>query len=351
MSQPERALILTGVRQLAFEPLPVRPLAAGEVRVRTLYSGVSAGTELSQYRATSPYMSRQWDTSRRVFRDGEPSWTYPVRNLGYEEVGEIVEIGPDVASVRAGDRIFGTWGHRTSHITGEAGIGGRLMPEGADPRLGIFSHIGAVALNGVHDARIRIGDLVVVFGLGVPGQIVVQAARVSGATVIGVDPVPFRRQMAERMGASRTLDPNDASVADAVKDANGGIGADICIEVTGFPPALAEAMRTVIYGGRVVAMGFFQGETLGLRLGDEFHHNRIELISSQISGVAPEASHRWSKPRLWKSAIRLQHEGRLNLLPLITDAVPFEEAPSLFARLDSGDTTILQSVLSFEGAS
>lgn len=347
MSPPDRALILTGVRQLAFEPLPERPLAAGEVRVSTLLSGVSAGTELSQFRATSPYMSRQWDTARRVFRDGEPSWTYPVRNLGYEEVGEIVETGRDVASLKVGDRIFGTWGHRTGHIISETDIGGRLMPEGADPRFGIFSHIGAVALNGVHDARIRIGDLVVVFGLGVPGQIVVQAAHASGATVIGVDPVPFRRRMAERMGASLTLDPDAGSVADAVKDTNGGLGADICIEVSGFPPALAEAMRTVTYSGRVVAMGFFQGETRGLRLGDEFHHNRIELISSQISGVAPEASHRWSKPRLWKAAIRLQHEGRLDLLPLITDTVPFDEAPSLFARLDGGDATILQSVLSF----
>lgn len=94
-------------------------------------------------------------------------------------------------------------------------------------------------------------------------------------------------------------------------------------------------------------MGFFQNETLGLRLGDEFHHNRIELISTQISGVAPEGSHRWSKPRLWKAAVELQHQGRLDLLPLITDTVPFESAPALFERLDKGDASILQSVLSF----
>ncbi len=90
-------------------------------------------------------------------------------------------------------------------------------------------------------------------------------------------------------------------------------------------------MRTVAYSSRVVAMGFFQGEARGLSLGDEFHHNRIEVVSSQISGVAPEASHRWSKLRLWQTAVRLQHEGRLNLLPLITDSVPFAEAPTLFA--------------------
>ena len=91
----------------------------------------------------------------------------------------------------------------------------------------------------------------------------------------------------------------------------------------------------------------FQGETRGLMLGEEFHHNRIQVISSQISAVAPEASHRWSKLRLWQTAVRLQHEGRLNLLPLITHAVAFAEAPSLFQRLDAGDPDILQSVLTF----
>jgi len=348
----ERGLMLTAVRRLAFEELSVNPLGPNEVRIRTLFSGISAGTELSQYRGTSPFMNRQWDLANRVFRDAEtPSWSFPVRNLGYEEAGEIVEAGAAVTRVKVGDRVFGTWGHRTMHVMAEADAADRQIPDGADPRIGMFSHIGAVALNGVHDARIRMGDLVVVFGLGVPGQIVLQAARASGATVVGVDPVASRRAMAERLGADRTLDPGAGSISDAIKGETGGRGADICIEVSGAAPALAEAMRTVAYASRVVAMGFFQGEARGLQLGDEFHHNRIELISSQISGVAPEASHRWSKLRLWQTAVRLQHEGRLNLLPLITDTVPFAEAPALFARLDQGDPAILQSVLDFGASS
>jgi threonine dehydrogenase-like Zn-dependent dehydrogenase len=344
----ERGLVLVGARQLAFEDVAPAVLGPGEVRIRTLFSGISAGTELSQYRGSSPFMSRHWDAANRVFRDSDtPSWTFPVRNLGYEEAGEIVETGAAVTRVKTGDHVFGTWNHRTAHVMSEADAAERLIPAGADPRIGIFSHIGAVALNGVHDARIRMGDLVVVFGLGVPGQIVLQAARASGATVVGVDPVPARREMAERLGADRTLDPTAGSISDIIKGETGGRGADICIEVSGVPAALAEAMRTVAYASRVVAMGFFQGEARGLFLGDEFHHNRIELISSQISGVAPDASHRWSKLRLWQTAVRLQHEGRLNLLPLITDTVPFEDAPALFERLDKGDPAILQSVLSF----
>jgi threonine dehydrogenase-like Zn-dependent dehydrogenase len=342
------ALVLNGPRTLAFEPLEQTALGPEEVRIRTLLSGVSAGTELSQYRGTNPFMHRHWDAQSRLFREGAaPSWPYPVRNLGYEEVGEIIEVGSAVDNIRPGQHVFGTWGHRTHHVAHLDYARDRMLPIGADPRIGIFSHIGAVALNGVHDAAIRVGDLAVVFGLGVPGQIVAQAARASGATVIGVDPVKARREMALRLGADRVLDPSETPIAETIKSETGGRGADVCIEVSGAAPALSEAIRTVSYSSRVVAMGFFQGEARGLLLGEEFHHNRVELVCSQISGVAPAASHRWSKLRLWQSAVRLQHEGRLNLTALITHSVAFPEAPALFARIDAGEPDILQAMLTF----
>ncbi|HWO26081.1 MAG TPA: zinc-binding alcohol dehydrogenase [Kofleriaceae bacterium] len=293
-------------------------------------------------------MNQRWDERRRLFLDDPtPSWTYPVRNLGYEEVGEIVERGSAVTDLRLGQRVYGTWNHRTHHVATADHARQRLLPEGADPRIGIFSHIGAVGLNGVHDARLRIGDTVAVFGLGVPGQIVAQAARASGAHVIGVDPDATRRQVALGLGLHVALDPGAGGAAEAIKDMTDGRGADCCIEVSGAAPALADAIRAVAYSSRVVAMGFFQGEVRGLRLGAEFHLNRVELICSQISGVAPEASHRWSKLRLWRAAIELQHRGLLDLVPLISHAVPFASAPALFARLDQGEPGLMQAMLEF----
>jgi len=342
------ALVLEAPGRLAFDPLADAPLGPDEVRLKTLFSGVSAGTELSQYRGTNPFMHRRFNEGLRLFQAAEaPSWPYPVRNLGYEEVGEVVELGRAVEGVAKGDRVFGTWGHRTHHVAPAEYVRDRLMPMGADPRIGIFSHIGAVALNGVHDAQIRIGDTVAVFGLGVPGQIVVQAARASGARVIGVDPDSDRRAIARRHGAFETLDPTSGEVAEVIKAMTDGRGADVCIEVSGAPSALAEAIRAVAYSARVVAMGFFQGEARGLRLGEEFHHNRIQLICSQISGVDPAASYRWSKPRLWRTAVMLQHEGVLDLTPLITHTASFADAPGLFARLDKGEPGLLQAVLEF----
>jgi threonine dehydrogenase-like Zn-dependent dehydrogenase len=345
-----RALLLEAPRRLAFETFDLDAPEEGEVLIRTLFSGISAGTELSQYRGTNPFMHRRWDEPRRLFLPSEsPSWPYPVRNLGYEEVGEVIELGSGVRDVRVGDRLYGTWGHRTHHAVPENYAAERLLPAGADPRIGIFSHIGAVALNGVHDAQIRIGDTAAIFGLGVPGQIVVQAACRSGARVIAVDPDPDRRARALGSGAVEALDPSGGGAAEAIKAATGGRGADVCIEVSGAAPALADAIRAVAYSSRVVAMGFFQGEVPGLRLGEEFHHNRVQLICSQISGVAPEASHRWSKPRLWRTAIELQHEGRLDLVPLITHVAPFADAPALFDRLDKGEPGVMQAMLDFGG--
>ncbi len=341
-----RTLLLRNPRELAFVDTADAPLAPGEIRIATLFSGVSAGTELSQYRGTSPFMNRRWDEERRLFVEADaPSWPYPVSNLGYEEVGAIVELGADVTGLQIGQRLYGTWNHRTHHVAAAEWARARLLPEGADPRIGIFSHIGAVALNGVHDARIRIGDVVAVFGLGVPGQIVAQAARASGATVIGVDPDAARREIALTLGAHHALDATH-DVAETIKAMTDGRGADVCIEVSGAAPALAEAIRAVAYSSRVVAMGFFQGE-VPLRLGDEFHHNRVELVCSQISGTAPEAMHRWSKPRLWRTAIELQHAGVLDLLPLITHVMPFAHAPALFDRLDRGEPGLLQAMLEF----
>ena len=180
-----QALVVTAPHQLAYETFDDVALKPDEVRIQTLFSGISAGTEMTQYRGTNPFMHKRWDEAHRLFVPGEKiSWDYPVRNLGYEEVGEIVELGSAVHDIALGTHVFGTWGHRTHHVANLDYVRPRLMPRDADPIFGIFSHIGAVALNGTHDAHIRIGDTVAVFGLGTLGQIVAQAAQQSGARSI-----------------------------------------------------------------------------------------------------------------------------------------------------------------------
>lgn len=341
-------LILEAPRQIGFRIENDPPLQPGEVRLRTLLSGVSAGTELTYYRGTNPYLSKRWDEKQRLFVPAEQgTYTYPVTNLGYEEVGEVVEVGSAVTGVALGAHVFGTWGHRTHHVANLDYVQPRLMPAGADPVFGIFSHLGAIALNGVHDAAIKLGDTLAVFGLGGLGQIVALMARRSGARVIGVELHESRLALAQKLGIDHVINPAKENPAQAIKALTEGRGADVCIEVSGAAPALHEAIRSAGYSARVVAMGFIQGEAKGLFLGDEFHHNRINLVCSQISGVAPERSYHWSKPRLWRTAVELQAEGKIDLRPIITHRVPFARAAELYRQLDERPQEAVHAVLEF----
>ncbi|MFD0971256.1 zinc-dependent alcohol dehydrogenase [Plantactinospora endophytica] len=328
-------------------------LAPPEVRIATLFSGISAGTEMSYYRGTNPYLSKRWDPDQRLFRqvgdDGAATTlSYPIDGKGHEEVGAVVEVGTEVDDVVPGEIVWGKWGHRSSTVKPADYVRRRRLPVGTDPLLGVFSQIGAIALNVVLDADIHVGETVAVFGLGVPGQIVAQLARRNGAEVIAVDPHDSRLKTAASLGATHTVNANEGSVGERIRELTDGRGADVALEVTGSYRALHEAVRSVSYNARVVAAGFFQGEAAGLALGEEFHHNRVELRCSQISGVSPQLGHRWNEERLQRTVMGLAASGRLQLEQLVTEVLPVERAAEAFELLDNSRERVLQVVLTFE---
>ncbi len=344
-----KVVVFTEPRKLGFEEYEDRPLTAKEVRLQTLYSGISAGTELTAYRGSNPYIYKQWDEKTHLFLLAETaSMKYPISGWGYEECGKVVELGKEVSQVKPGDIIYGTWGHRTHRIVDEEYASKRVLFANLDPILGIFSQMGAISLNGILDAAIRISETVAVFGMGAPGQIVAQMAKKSGARVIGVDLIDMRLEMAQKLGAiDVAINGSKGGVAEQIKALTDKRGADVSIEATGFYSALHEAIRSTAYSAKVVAMGFFQGAGQGLYLGEEFHHNRINVVCSQIFGVSPELTYRWNVERLVHSAMRLQSEGVLNLRPIITQVYPFSEAAEAFRLCDCESEKTIQVVLDF----
>jgi 2-desacetyl-2-hydroxyethyl bacteriochlorophyllide A dehydrogenase len=324
-------------------------LEPGQVRVRTLYSGISAGTELTAYRGTNPYLTKKWDPEIKLFVTAEPGDTseqYPMDGWGYEEIGEVVEQGPGVTSPSIGERIWGIWGHREHAVLDAAEAARCVLSPDADPRIGIFNRIGAIGLNVILDADIHLGETVAVFGLGVLGQLVAQMAKANGATVIGVDMIPARRQKALDLGADYVLD-GASLVAEQVRELTDGRGADVALEVSGHYAALQEAVRTVAYSARVVAAGFFQGPGTPLALGEEFHHNRVSIVGSQIYGVAPSTKYRWDDYRLSVTVLELAAKGKLDVLGLITHEFGIDQAPAAFELLDYKAEEALSVVLAF----
>jgi threonine dehydrogenase-like Zn-dependent dehydrogenase len=344
----EKIIAFVGPKQVGVLTKEIEPLHPEQVRLKTLFSGISAGTELTGYRGTAPFMTKLWDTKQRLFLEKDSQDEIYPRHFGYEEVGEVIEVGSNVTDIPLGTRVYGTWSHRSQTVVDAEYVRSRMMPESLETILGIFSQFTAIALNGVHDGAMRIGETVVIFGMGILGQIVAQLVRHSGATVIAVDLLDSRLEMAKQLGAHIVLNAKQVSVAEEVRRITNNRGADVCFEVTGSTIALNEAIRTAAYSARVVAMGFFQGQAQGLYLGEEFHHNRINLVCSQIFGVAPELKYRWDVLRLAQTGIRLQDEGVLKLKPLISHIRPAEDSSELFRLLDTSPESVMQAVIQFD---
>jgi threonine dehydrogenase-like Zn-dependent dehydrogenase len=336
-----------GPRKVGIREYEERPLQPDEVRLRTLYSGISAGTELTAYRGSNPYLSKRWDDERRLFLEGDVSLQHPIEGWGYEEVGEVAEVGSDVTEVQLGEVVWGTWGHKSTTVVHEDWAAQRRLPHGVDPMLGIFSRIGAIALNAVLDADVHVGEYVAVFGQGVPGLISGQLARLNGGTVIAVDGIARRLELAKSLGAAHVVDFTKASPAEEIKALTENRGADVCIEISGSYRALHEAIRSTAYNSKVVSSGFYQGEGTGLCLGEEFHHNRVNVVSSQIFGVSLALDHRWTVGRLERTVMSLAAEQKIGLKQLVTHVFALEEADEAFRLLDEDPAEAVQVVLEF----
>ncbi len=213
--------------------------------------------------------------------------------------------------------------------------------------VGIFSRIGAIALNAVLDADVHLGEYIAVFGQGVPGLIAGQLARLNGGTVIAVDGIPKRLELAKELGAAHAIDFTKGSPAWEIKALTENRGADVCIEISGSYHALHEAIRSTAYNSKVVSSGFYQGEGVGLSLGEEFHHNRINVISSQIFGVSLALDHRWTVERLERTVMALAAEEKIGLKPLVTHVFRVDEADRAFRLLDENPGEAVQVVLEF----
>ncbi|HEV7628239.1 MAG TPA: zinc-binding alcohol dehydrogenase [Streptomyces sp.] len=347
----ERVVQFTGPREVEVAEHGSEPLPYGHLRVRTHYSGISAGTELTAYRGTNPYLTRTWDPEARLFREGAAGIAYPVIGWGYSEVGEVTEVSPELTGSpgvpEAGDLVWGIWGHRSEGIVPAERMAGHTLPAGLEPLAGSFARVGAIAFNAVLGADIHLGEDVAVFGQGVIGLLTTRLAQLNGARVTAVDALDVRLARAREHGAEVTLNARSGDVAEQVREFTDGRGADAAIEISGAYPALQEALRSVAVGGRVVASGFYQGNGTGLRLGDEFHHNRAQLICSQIGGVPQQLAGRWSVERLQRTFLRLVAEGKVEVAPLVSHIVPVADASEAYELLDERPAEALQVVLEF----
>lgn len=350
-----RCTYLIGPRELEYREEPDPPLGPKDVRLQSVLSGISHGTEMNLYRGTAPFAEKHFDGERRLFVPNAHPGFVPMR-LGYEMVSRVVEVGRDVESVSVGALVHTASPHQTGTVINmdadaERAIPLQSLPTHVTPRQAVFSALIGVALVGSHDAQIKVGDHVAIFGLGTIGLILVQLARLSGALqVVAIDPIAKRREMAQRFGADVVLDPNEADPAEYLKSRPGEPrGADVVIEASGHYAALMGALRSAHMGGTVVTLGYYQGGATPIVLGEEWHHNRLNLVSSMGVWNCPSRYHpMWDRPRATRTVFQLLASGLVEVEPLITHEFSFDDAPAAYDLIDEHAAETIKVVLTYE---
>lgn len=330
---------------------------AGEVLVRIHASGL-CHTDLEVIRGTLPYPT-------------------PVV-LGHEAAGVVEAIGPDVRSVRVGDRVVASWnpacgrcfycqrgqpilcevcgranasgglldattrlerdgqpvhhfnlvsGHADHAILPEAGA----IPIGVDLAFEQACLIGCGVMTGygavMNVARVRRGESVVVVGCGAVGLNAVQAARLAGASrIIAVDRAPARIELARSLGATDAVPAAEGH--DAILALTAGRGADVAIEAAGAESAIVLALEAVRPGGRVVILGKTSFDArISVRFGSLMGEKVI--VRSSYGGARPA--------RDFPVIAAAVANGDLWLAPLIDRRLPLAEINEAFGAMERGE--------------
>ena len=249
---------------------------------------------------------------------------YPV-TPGHEWAGEIVAVGGAVHSFAAGDRVVGECVIGSDHfgfsVNGAAAEYFVVRPEWLHRIPDSMSWTQAALVEpfscgyyaSVRADNLDASDTVVVFGAGPIGLGVVAGAAARHARVLILDPNKSRAGLAMELGADTHIDPNSETFLAEVLDATGGRGADVVIEASGKPVAMAAALDVAGFRARVVNVGIDVGGQAPARLG------LIQSKELQIRGII-------GSPGVWPQTLRFLDRTGIDLSPIITSTVPLADA-------------------------
>jgi threonine dehydrogenase-like Zn-dependent dehydrogenase len=337
------------------------PSPEGCFRLQTIYSGFSAGTELTFFKKTNPFFHSRYDEEFGVFHSHEPSTHYPVPFLGYMEVGRVVE--SRTSQVREGDLVAMTYGHKSGHTADAQQEFFSVLPPDIDPLLGIYvGQMGPTCANGLLHAAADVmgtavrdlgdgvrGRNVLVIGGGVVGLLTGLFAVQHGAAQVAVaDRTPQRLEAARGLGMI-PVDENEVEAWRWCKErwhyGPRDRGADVVFQCRGRENCLPDALRALRPDSTVIDLTFYECAQPELRLGEEFHHNGLSIRCAQVYHQPRGLKHLWDRRRLAQETVDLlRAKGSLIREHLITDVVPFDEAPQLVADLAARRRHVIQAV-------
>lgn len=296
-----------------------------EVTIEATVSAISPGSELLVYRGNVPANLQADPTLESL--DGTLS--YPLQ-YGYATVGTVSRTGPDVDSGLLGEEVFAFHPHQTAFTLPETDI--VTLPDGIDSVRGVLFPTVETATNFLLDGEPKIGETVVVFGAGVVGLTTIHLlSEYPLEQLVAIEPIDRRRELARSLGADAAYSPDDSIEL-------GATGADLVYELSGNPAALDDALELVGYDGRIVVGSWYGTKRHAPDFGGTFHRDRISIVASQVSTIAPALRGRWSRER--RRRVACEQLSTLPIDALVTDRLPFTSAAEAYELLDTDPKTV-----------
>lgn len=326
-----RALRFVAPYEIELDEVTVPEPQAGQLLVRSEWSGISGGTEMLAYRG---------ELDPRLPRDEElgalgGSFAYPF-SYGYAAVGRVEQ---SRGSIAEGTRVFSFHPHQDLFVVHERDT---LALDEGPPRLAALLPLVETGLQICLDAGPRFGQHVVVLGLGCVGILAAALLARGGARVIGSEPHAARREAALAFGLE-AVGPEE--LAPTVTEATDGRGADLVVEASGSPAALSAALALLAHEGTALVCSWYGTKLVELPLGAEFHRRRLTIRSSQVSTIPSALAARWDRQRRRQAARALLDE--LPLGALATHEFPFDRAADAYAAIARPQPDLVHAALRY----
>lgn len=362
-----------GHMQLLEVPFPA--LGKGQIMVRNHYSAISAGTEGKTVKdARLSYIGKAKSRQEEVKKVIAAAKTHGVMKtyqmvmnkletpnpLGYSCAGEVIEVADDIKHIKVGD--FVACGGQTANHSDVVVVPKNLCVKINQPELvksAAFTTIGAIAMQGVRQAEVSLGESCVVIGLGIVGQITVQLLNAAGVNVIGLDIDQNQVDLAKKIGLKHAYNSSDESIENVIEHVTNGFGADSVIITAGtsslepinFAGVIARKKAKVVIVG-AVPTGFDRGnyfkKELDLRMSTSYGPGRYDNDYEQKGLDYPIGYVRWTENRNMQSFVELIEAGKLNLESLISHQFGFDKAQDAYQLIVDRSEHLCGIVLKYD---
>jgi NADPH:quinone reductase-like Zn-dependent oxidoreductase len=319
-----RAFWLRAPGEGEIRPVELPEPAGDEVLVRTLYTGVSRGTETLIFRGEVP--ESQYAVMRAPFQEGDLPG--PVK-YGYLNVGVVAQGPPELL----GRTVFCLYPHQTAYVVPASAV--IAVPDGVPPARAVLAGTMETAVNALWDAAPLVGDRVTVVGAGMVGCCVAGLlARFPGVRIQLVDVDPGRAAVADALGVDFAL-PADAAG-----------GRDLVVHASATSTGLQRSLDLLGPEGTVIELSWYGTREVRLLLGGAFHSGRLAIRASQVGAVAPARRARRTTTDRLTLALDLLRDPAFDAL--LTGESHFERLPDVLARLAAGSLPALCHVITYD---